>query len=315
MTAMDSGPGDGLRDAPRDDAADGGVGDDDEEVGSDRAEEFAREHPGLVKFGRVGWAAKGVVYGLTGMLAMFIALRSVGASSSGGGEASQSGAIANIAQRSGGAFLLYVIAIGLLLYSAWRFVSIALPTDNDLEGWAGRAGYLVSAITYLVLAWTALSFARRPGSSQGSEGSEDARVEQLTRDLLDMTGGRALVIVAGVVLFGIGAFFLWRAYDASFESQISPGGVGPVSHSTLITLGRVGWVGRAVMMGLIGFFLVRAAVQFDADEAKGLDGSLRQAADSTIGTILVLILAIGLIAYGVFCVLSAPRRRLVAADE
>lgn len=315
MTAMDSSPDEGLSDRVGDGASDSDLVDNDEEMGSERAEEFASEHPGLVKFGRAGWAAKGVVYGLTGVLALFVALRSVGASSSGGEEASQSGAISSIAQRSGGALVLYVVAVGLLLYAAWRLISLMLPTDNDLKGWAGRAGYLVSAITYLFLAWTAFSFARRPGSSGGSENSQDARVEQLTRDLLGMTGGRTLVVVAGLVLIGIGAFFGWKAYDASFESQIEPGGTGPVSHSALIKLGRVGWVGRAVMMGLIGFFLVRAAVTFNADEAKGLDGSLRQAAGSTIGTILVLILAVGLIVYGVFCVLSAPRRRLVAADE
>jgi hypothetical protein len=68
-------------------------------------------------------------------------------------------------------------------------------------------------------------------------------------------------------------------------------------------------------MGLIGFFLCRAAVRFDADDAQGLDGSLRKAASSGLGTGLVLVVAVGLLVYGVFCVLSAPRRLLVAADR
>jgi hypothetical protein len=45
----------------------------DDEVGLEHAEEFAREHPGLVKFGRTGWVAKGVVYALTGFLALLVA--------------------------------------------------------------------------------------------------------------------------------------------------------------------------------------------------------------------------------------------------
>ena len=83
----------------------------------------------------------------------------------------------------------------------------------------------------------------------------------------------------------------------------------------IVVLGRIGWIGRAGMMAVIGFFLCRAAWQFNPDEAKGLDGSLRQAAGSTGGTILVIVVGAGLLVYGAFCVISAPRRRLVPADE
>ena len=69
------------------------------------------------------------------------------------------------------------------------------------------------------------------------------------------------------------------------------------------------------MMGLIGFFLIRAAVNFNPDEAQGLDGALRKVADTTIGATLVVAVGIGLLLYGTFCLLSAPRRRLAPADE
>jgi hypothetical protein len=88
-----------------------------------------------------------------------------------------------------------------------------------------------------------------------------------------------------------------------------------VRYETIVALGRIGWVGRTAMMGLIGFFLCRASVRFDANEAQGLDGSLRQAVTSSVGTLLAVVVAIGLLLYGLFCVLSAPRRLLVAADR
>ena len=78
---------------------------------------------------------------------------------------------------------------------------------------------------------------------------------------------------------------------------------------------RIGWLGRSGMMGLIGFFLARAAVRFDPNEAQGLDGSLRKAAESGAGTWLVIAVGAALIVYGVFCVLSAPKQRLVGADS
>jgi Domain of Unknown Function (DUF1206) len=286
-----------------------------DEIGSERAEEFAREHPNLVKLGRVGWVAKGIVYGLMGALAIAIALQSSDASAdertSGQQEASASGAIAAIADQPAGAALLVVIAVGLGLYVLWRLVSLMLPAENDADAWLTRVGYAISAVGYSILAWTAISFARHPGTG---DASEEARIEGFTRDLLENSAGRIAVFVLGAILIGTGLYFLYKGAAATFESELAPGGVGPVSHDTLVTLGRVGWIGRGLMIGLIGFFFARAAVMFDADEAEGLDGALRRVSGSTLGTVLILVVAAGLIVYGLFCAISAPRQRLTGAD-
>ena len=289
-----------------------------DDVGVQHAEDFARHHPGLVKLGRVGWVAKGIVYGLTGFLALFIAFGSSSGSATQptngapAQEASTTGAIAKIAGTTGGTVLLCVIAVGLVLYSLWRIVSALLPASSDASSWLTRVGYMISAITYLVLAWAAVSIVRYPGNPQKSE---DSKVESFTRDLLGHSYGRIAVFVVGVVLMIIAGAFLWKAITASFTSQLSARPVGPVSHRMIVAMGRVGWVGRSAMMGLIGFFLCRAAWLFDANEAQGLDGSLRKAATSDVGTVLAVVVAVGLLVYGVFCVISAPRRLLVAADR
>ncbi len=167
-------------------------------------------------------------------------------------------------------------------------------------------------MTYLVLATAAVSIAR---NSSGAKKSEDSKIESFTADLLGRSFGRALVFTIGAVLLVIAGTFLWKAISASFTSQLAHRGVGPVSYDVIVAMGRVGWVGRAAMMALIGFFLCRAAVLFDANEAQGLDGSLRKAATSGVGTGLAIVVAVGLFVYGLFCVISAPRRLLVAADR
>ncbi len=283
----------------------------DDRVGSDSAATFAREHPTLVRLGRAGWVAKGVVYTLTGLLAFAVALQSAGSTGGGSGEASQSGAIATLAEQPAGAALLVLVALGLLLYIAWRLVTVILPAENEAHAWLARAGYLASAVSYTFLAWSAVSIARSPGTS---EGSEDARVEQLTRDVLSTTGGRSAILVVAAIILGIGGYFLHKGASAGFESDLGPGGVGPVSETALVTMGRLGWVGRGLMMELIGVFLAQAAITFDPDDAVGLDGALRKVAGTTPGTVLTAVVAVGLILYGVYCVLSAPRRRLVGAD-
>jgi hypothetical protein len=297
----------------------------DDDVGMEQARVFAAEHPGLVKLARVGWVAKGVVYILTGVLALLIGLeaaRNDGATGAASGtgsqtEASQSGAITAIAENTGGAVLLWVMAAGLILYAVWRLVTVALPADNSAKAWATRLGYLVSAIVYLALAFTAVAIASSPGggSGGGESGGEDGRIERFTRELMDTSGGRILVGAIGVGLFVLAGVFLWKAISASFERELIHRGVGPVSYQRLVLLGRVGWVGRAVMMALIGFFLVRAAIEFDPEDANGLDDALREAAGSSAGTVLVIVVAVGLLVYGVFCVMSAPRQRLVGAES
>lgn len=290
----------------------------DSDVGVRRAEEFAREHPALVKFGRVGWVAKGLVYALVGVLSLIIGLDATGSdvpsgdAVAGDAEASQTGAIARIAESSFGMVVLGVLAAGLVTYAVWRLVSVLLPAENGPKVWLTRAGYLVSAVAYLLLAWSAFTLAREPGTSSESE---DAKVERFTRDLMSDDLGRAAVFAVGVVLLVLAAVFLWQAVSARFESQLLPGGVGPVSHRMLVVLGRIGWVGRAGMMALIGFFLLRAAVTFDSSDAQGLDGSLRKAASSSIGLVLVIAVGAGLLVFGVFCILSAPKQRLVGADS
>ncbi len=291
-------------------ATEGPAGDSD--IGAEKAEEFARQHPALVKFARVGWIAKGIVYTLTGVLALFIGLRAQEQVADGEGEASQSGAIARIAENSFGVTLLYVMAAGLVIYSLWRLVTVVLPAENSVKGWLTRAGYFVSAIVYLLLAWTAVLFARNPNRP---EDQEDRKVEGFTRDLLDSGAGRALLVLVGVAMVVIAGVFLWKALKATFTSELLPGSVGPVSHHMLVTLGRIGWVGRSAMMALIGVLLTQAAINYDAEEAQGLDGSLRQAAESTVGRILVVVVGAGLLVYGVFCALSAPKQRLVGADS
>lgn len=291
----------------------------DDDVGSDAAEEFVEQHPGIVKFARIGWAAKGVVYVLTGLLAFTIAADSGNSQQSGGssGQADPSGAVATIAQQPFGRLILWVVAAGLFLYAAWRIVTVLLPADVDGHSVLRRIGYSVSAATYILLGITAVSLASKPGSSGGGNGgsSQDSQVTEVTRSVMEWPAGRWLVGLAGLVVIGIAVYFGYKAYTASFEKELEHRSIGPFSWHVVRIVGCVGWIGRSAMMTLIGLFVTRAAIEFDPDEARGLDDSLRRVADDTLGMVLVLVVALGLTFYGAFCVLTAPARKVVATDE
>lgn len=272
--------------------------------GPDRAE----VPDGLERIGRAGWVAKGAVYALIGALAVPIAL----GNGSGDDEASRSGALAEIAESSWGGVLLVVAAVGLFLYAGWRLTTAVLPGDNDAETWAHRIGYGVSAAIYGFLGWSALSFVTSSGDSSSPGGSGDeSMVEKLSRTLMETTGGRWLLGALGLIMVGVAAYYVYKAVDKRFLERIDTGGASSTERTVIEKLGVAGWIGRGITMALLGFFVLQAAWNANPDEAEGLDAALRETADGTLGSILVLVAGIALISYGIFAVVSARHRRLL----
>lgn len=258
----------------------------------------------LLPIGRLGWVAKGIVYAIVGVLAVPIAF---GGGRGGDGEASRSGAIAEIADAPFGRIVLWVLAAGLVLYALWRLVTAFLPADdNDAETLAHRVAYFSSAVLYSVLAWTAISFATGSGDSGGGGG-----LQSLSQTLMEQSAGRYLLGAIGIGGLGVAAYFAYKAYENRFLEQLDLSGASTSERELIEKTGTAGWIGRAVTTGLVSAFVLQAAVTADPDEAKGLDGSLRDVADNWWGTALVLIAGIGLIAYGAYAAGTARRRRLV----
>lgn len=270
----------------------------------------AAGHPILVKIGRVGWFAKGVVYVLAGVLALFVVGRSFGwtDSSANGDEASPTGAIKEISGTSGGTFLLIALAIGMFLYAAWRLATVLFPGRTDTEEMVKRAGYLVSAMLYVTFGITALILINtRNAKVDGNETVKDITTRMMTNDV-----GRWAVGIIGAILIATGIYRIFKGMKVDVTEDINMGGMSSQRARWARRLGSIGEVGRGVALGLIGFFLIRAAVEFDAAEATGLDGALRRLALESWGPLVVAGIGLGLVAYGLFCILTFTRRRLQA---
>lgn len=268
----------------------------------------AAQHPGAVKIGRVGWAAKGVVYVVAGVLAILIVFKSFGWSSSTTEEASPTGAIKTIAGTSGGALLLWSLAVGMLLYAAWRVVSAFMPGRNDAKAWAKRIGFVVSAVIYTTFAITAISLAR----STTAPADGNSKVTTLTGRIMSHSNGRLLIGVVGAIVIGVGLYRLAKGVKQDVSDELDLSGMSPERVRWTRKLGAVGEVGRGIAIGLIGFFLLRAAITFDAGEATGLDGALRRLMVQSWGPLIVAVVGIGFVSYGVFCLETFTHRRLEA---
>jgi Domain of Unknown Function (DUF1206) len=75
-------------------------------------------------------------------------------------------------------------------------------------------------------------------------------------------------------------------------------------------VGQVGNVAKGVSIGLIGILLGVAAVRHNPDEATGLDAALKGLAAQPYGPYLLIAVAVGIVAYGVFCFFDARYHRV-----
>ena len=270
------------------------------------------EHPGIVKLGRAGWLAKGIVYIMAGVLAIIVALKASGWSTkstpTANQEASPTGAIKTVAQSTGGPLLLWILAIGLFVYAAWRIVSALLPGTADAHGLAKRAGYFVSAVIYTTLGFSAIALSQSKATSP--DGNQ--KVTDITAKIMSHTAGRLLVGVIGAVVAGVGVYRLMKGVKQDVGDELDLSGMNQQRARLTRKLGAIGEIGRGIGIGLIGFFLLRAAVKYNAAEATGLDGALRRLATQSWGVLIVAIVGIGFLAYGLFCATTFTHRRLQA---
>ncbi len=114
----------------------------------------------------------------------------------------------------------------------------------------------------------------------------------------------------GLAILGVAAYQLFRAFSEKFMDDLETGHLGNAGETAVEALGIVGLVARGVVFGLVGGFLVKAALEYDPDEAIGLDGALAKLASASYGSLLLGLTAGGLVAYGLFCVVQARYRRI-----
>jgi hypothetical protein len=251
--------------------------------------------------GRAGHIAKGVVYFIVGFLAFRV---TIGAGGEVGGSRN---AIREIGEQPYGKFLLGAVAIGLLGYTAWRWVQAVKDTEGagtETKGWVKRTGYAISGVAYLVLGCYAgsLSLGWVGGSSSGQ--SSQASL------LLDSMPGRIVLGVAGVITIGVGIHFVVKGYYAKFMTKYRLAEMGDTFRTTALHAGRVGLITRGIAFAIIGSFLAQSAWQGTGNgEIAGMGDALSAIADQTFGRILLGVVGFGLMAYAVHMFLLGCYRR------
>ncbi len=246
--------------------------------------------------GRIGIASRGVIYIVLAYLAFDIARHG-----SAPVQTSSSGALEELEARSGGALLLIVLGIGLGCYALWRFFDAVTGSG----GAAKRAASLAVGVIYAVLCVRAVQLLA--GHAATGTGSNP---EPWVAKAMGWSDGTLIVGLAGAAVLGAGlALAVWGVLHR-YEKNLALERLSPRWRAVVKVLGALGDGARGVVIGLVGVYLIQAAVTDDAAHARSVDAALRALVHHPFGAVALGALAIGLLSFGVFSFFDARLRRL-----
>lgn len=242
----------------------------------------------LETMARIGFAARGLLYGTIGYLTLMV-----------GRTEDNQGALGYF---SGGAgrILLALMAIGFLGYGIWRLSEAVIDTDNAGTGAGGiakRIGGAVSGALHFTLALAALRLAL---GEQGSGGGDSARDGASTA--LALPGGGLVLGIVALILLGVGAYQIVKAIKLGFLEHLEP---RAAQQGWIAWVGRAGYLARGTTFAIIGIFLGQAALAGSAGEAGGMEAAL----DALPG-VLQYVVAAGFVMFGVFSLVEARYRKI-----
>jgi len=265
------------------------------EVKGKRAAKEAAYSPTMERLARLGYAIKGLIYITIGLLAI------QGALGRGKTPADQLGAIRTFSQLPFAHVLLWVVLIGLISYSLWGIIRAVMDPfhkGTDTAGLLARGGYLVSAATYATFVLPTYHLIMGAGSSGSNQ-------TQLLAKIMSMPFGRLIVGVVGVAAIAAGLYQCYLGIQSKFEKQFKTYALTAENYRIAIQMGRFGTIARGIVFAIVGFFFFLAAYYASPGRAQGIDGALDYLDKQPYGLWLMGIVAVGLIAFGIYSVMTA----------
>ena len=255
----------------------------------------------ITALGRLGYAAKGVIFIIVGFLAAYSA---IGARAADDGTNS---AMRHIDELPLGQFMLVAVAVGLIFHALWRFVQAFMDTENkgsETKGFVARGVYAAIALIYIGLAFSAVKIVL--GVKVGG-----IWMQNWTAWLLALPFGDWLVGLAGIVMFVVGFYQFYQTFSAKFRENLLIGNMSATEENWATRVGRFGFAARGVVFCIIGFFLVLAAYQANAGKIRDLGGALHAVEQQPFGAWLLGLTAAGFVSYGLFMFVLAKYRRMI----
>jgi hypothetical protein len=249
---------------------------------------------------RLGYIVRGLVYGMIGLLAVQVAMNR------GGSLDDTQGAIVALGNTPLGTALLYAILVGLIGYGLWgliRAIFDPLHKGSDMKGIAERIGFAVSGISYGLLA--VATYGLITGASDAARnGAQTSQAQQTTASIMSNSWGPIAVGAVGILVIGVGLLQVIQGLRPNFKQQFQVYALSGEQQKWINRLGRFGTAARGVVFAMIGVFLFLAAYRHDPSQAQGINGVLAALLQQPSGPWLLGIVALGLMAFGIYSAVS-----------
>ncbi|MFB4310793.1 DUF1206 domain-containing protein [Actinomadura sp. GTD37] len=265
----------------------------------------AAGHPWFHRMSRVGLVARGLLYLLIGWLALQVAFGGDGR------EADRKGALQAVADKPGGPVVLGLMVAGFAALALWQYAEAVYGRpvsggDKPTE----RLGSAARGVMYTAGCAGTLAFLF---GHQGT--SSDQQSKTITARLMGEPGGRWLVAAAAAGFVVWGAVVIVGAVRRGFLDELETAGMSGPARRLVQTLGIVGNAARGLIGLAVGAFLAHAAVTFDPEKARGLDGALREFAGTPAGAWGLAAVAAGVLTFGLYSFCEARWRKVDATRQ
>jgi hypothetical protein len=246
-------------------------------------------------------------FAISGVLHVLIAYIIAGIAFGVGGNADQSGALAALARQTGGALLLWAVAVGLVALGLWRIAEAIVGSkpgersggdQADTPAWK-RAKSLGLAIVNFAIAFSAARFAMGSGqqSSQQNAG--------LSAQMMQSSWGKAVLILVGLGLVAVGGYHVYKGASKKFLKDLrSSGGSG------ITAVGVTGYVAKGLVLAGAGVLVIVAILQADPSKASGLDAAVKTLGHAPFGKVLLVVAALGIAAFGAYSFVRSRHGRM-----
>jgi uncharacterized integral membrane protein len=242
--------------------------------------------------------ARGIIYILIGWVAVLVAL------GHGSHEADQQGALQLLAGKPYGLVSLWVLGIGFAAYALWRLSEAAYGVAGEGKRAGPRLRSLGRAVIYAGLAY--LTFQVISGTQRSQSGQQ----QDITAKVMQHPGGRWLVGIVGLIVLIIGLVLAMEGIRHKFMKYLRTSQMSPRTRRIVRLLGLIGTVARGVVVALAGFGVIDAAISYNPAKSGGIDKALLTLRDQAAGPFLLILVALGLIIFGVYGLCEARWRRV-----
>jgi len=253
----------------------------------------ARNSRGLEWFTRIGFVGYGLFHLAIAWLALEIALGHPR------GTGDQSGAFQLLHEQPAGALVLVIVLIGLIAMAVWQLLLALLGTDTSERLMSGAR-----TVVYAFLAWTAFKV------ETGEPASSSAQQRNVTSGVLRHPAGQWLIGLAGLVVVAIAIGMIVYGFRRKFAPKLALGRASATVRTNVLRLGQVGYMTKGLALGIVGILLIEVSLFDQRARSTGLDAALRTLSRQPYGTVLLIVVAAGFAAHGVYCFFQSRYRKV-----